>query len=190
MPAPSATIWCLCIPNHSPSFWDPTVPLPQLRLLLYRDLPHLPAFQLFHHHFCRQPPLEPNRQNIHKNSLLYPVPFIFPGCLQRPRGGSALLLRKMFPSQSDNVSISGCRFCRLCRFKVPVRSYHCSYCDVCIEGYDHHCPWTSKCIGKNNLGRFYFFLFMTPVFIVYCSFVFGFTIQDNNMAQLQALSRH
>ena len=31
---------------------------------------------------------------------------------------------------------------------------------------------------------------MTPVFIVYCSFVFGFTIQDNNMAQLQALSRH
>ena len=118
------------------------------------------------------------------------MPFLLPGCLQRPRGGPAFLLRKMLPFQPDNVRISGGRFCRLCRFKVPVRSYHCNYCDVCIEGYDHHCPWTSKCIGKNNLGRFYFFLFMTPVFIVYCSFVFGFTIQDNNMAQLQALSRH
>ena len=72
-------------------------------------------------------------------------------------------------------------FCRKCRFSVPVRSYHCEYCDVCIEGYDHHCPWTSKCIGKNNLVRFYVFLFMTPVFIVYCSFAFGFTIQEDSL---------
>jgi palmitoyltransferase ZDHHC2/15/20 len=68
------------------------------------------------------------------------------------------------------------RFCRKCRFDVPEKTFHCSYCDVCIIGYDHHCPWTSKCIGKNNLIKFYVFLFYTPIFIVYCAFAFGFTI--------------
>jgi hypothetical protein len=60
---------------------------------------------------------------------------------------------------------------------VPSGSHHCNYCDVCIVGYDHHCPWTSKCIGGNNLTRFYVFLFMTPLFIIYTSFAFGFTVQ-------------
>jgi hypothetical protein len=35
---------------------------------------------------------------------------------------------------------------------------HCWDCDVCIEGLDHHCPWTSKCIGKGNLVTFYVFV--------------------------------
>lgn len=37
-------------------------------------------------------------------------------------------------------------------------TYHCKYCDVCIRNYDHHCPWTSKCIGGSNIRRFYFFV--------------------------------
>ena len=28
-----------------------------------------------------------------------------------------------------------------------------------ISGFDHHCPWTSKCIGKGNLTGFYVFIF-------------------------------
>ena len=35
---------------------------------------------------------------------------------------------------------------------------HCFDCGICIEGYDHHCPWVSKCIGKNNLYSFYCFM--------------------------------
>jgi len=72
-------------------------------------------------------------------------------------------------------------YCKKCQFNVPSRSFHCVYCDVCIEGYDHHCPWTSKCIGKKNLTKFYVFLFMTPIFIVYCAFAFGFTVQFEEM---------
>ena len=31
---------------------------------------------------------------------------------------------------------------------------HCSLCDVCIEGYDHHCVFFSKCIGKGTIWSF------------------------------------
>jgi len=31
---------------------------------------------------------------------------------------------------------------------------HCEECNVCIFGYDHHCPWTSKCIGRDNFVNF------------------------------------
>ena len=51
------------------------------------------------------------------------------------------------------------------------RSRHCSTCNVCIKGYDHHCPWTSKCIGEANLYRFYFFASYTPIFLVACVLV-------------------
>lgn len=44
---------------------------------------------------------------------------------------------------------------------------------MCIEGYDHHCPWTSKCIGRGNVVAFYVFLIMTPLLILYCSIAFG-----------------
>lgn len=40
-------------------------------------------------------------------------------------------------------------------------------CELCIEGHDHHCPWVSKCIGKYNLKHFYFFVTVTPIFILY-----------------------
>jgi palmitoyltransferase ZDHHC9/14/18 len=31
---------------------------------------------------------------------------------------------------------------------------------MCIEGYDHHCPWINNCVGKSNIGRFILFLIM------------------------------
>ena len=30
---------------------------------------------------------------------------------------------------------------------------HCDDCGICIEGLDHHCPWTSHCVGKNNINN-------------------------------------
>lgn len=79
-------------------------------------------------------------------------------------------------------------FCRKCQFHVPTKTVHCAYCDVCIEGFDHHCPWTSKCIGRNNLVRFYVFLFMTPIYIVYCAFAFGFTLQPDQPSHMNHLT--
>lgn len=40
-------------------------------------------------------------------------------------------------------------------------------CHVCVEGYDHHCPWTGKCIGKRNVRYFYAWLFFLVLAFVY-----------------------
>ena len=37
-------------------------------------------------------------------------------------------------------------YCNRCKTLTRERPYHCDSCDVCIDDYDHHCPW----IGKVN----------------------------------------
>ena len=44
---------------------------------------------------------------------------------------------------------------------------HCSFCDYCVEGLDHHCPWSSKCIGDGNMIFFKAFLGGTVAALVY-----------------------
>ena len=51
------------------------------------------------------------------------------------------------------------------------RTFHCRDCDMCIEGFDHHCPWTSKCIGKGNIVPFYVFIVSTPIFMISAIFL-------------------
>ena len=34
-------------------------------------------------------------------------------------------------------------------------AYHCEDCEVCIEDYDHHCVFFSKCIGGGNINFFW-----------------------------------
>ncbi len=62
--------------------------------------------------------------------------------------------------------------CSICKSLIDSQSelitYHCGDCGVCIEGYDHHCPWTSKCIGKGNLKAFYVFVSSTIIYFLYC----------------------
>jgi hypothetical protein len=49
--------------------------------------------------------------------------------------------------------------CELCGRRLGRGTVHCEKCGVCIEGYDHHCPWVGKCIGRKNLLKFYYFIF-------------------------------
>jgi len=58
-------------------------------------------------------------------------------------------------------------FCIKCKVIRDEDTVHCTDCKVCIKGYDHHCPWTGKCIGAGNLTPFYAFLISTVVYIVY-----------------------
>ena len=62
-------------------------------------------------------------------------------------------------------------YCQRCQMWVNVekKTNHCFDCDICVEGYDHHCPWTSKCIGRRNFNSF-------GVFVVSTFFIFGYIV--------------
>lgn len=36
-----------------------------------------------------------------------------------------------------------------------------------IKGFDHHCPWVSKCVGRGNINGFYVFVFSTMLLFGY-----------------------
>ena len=75
------------------------------------------------------------------------------------------------------------KYCSMCQlyYETSSNANHCLKCNVCIEGnipiiilkyyyligWDHHCPWTTKCIGKGNILYFYLFLLLTLFLIVY-----------------------
>ena len=63
--------------------------------------------------------------------------------------------------QEANYSMSKCNKCNIMRDHTTV---HCHDCNVCIQGMDHHCPWTGKCIGKGNLWPFYAFIGSTAIY--------------------------
>jgi len=63
-------------------------------------------------------------------------------------------------------------FCKTCEVLRDSGTVHCSDCEVCVRGHDHHCPWTGKCIGEGNLPFFYGFILGvmgSVVFVIVCA---------------------
>ena len=58
-------------------------------------------------------------------------------------------------------------YCETCNIDKWDGVQHCNHCGVCIQDMDHHCPWSSKCIGKGNQVCFYFFLWSTLLLMFY-----------------------
>jgi hypothetical protein len=61
----------------------------------------------------------------------------------------------------------GWRYCATCDVYQPPKAAHCPDCNLCIDGYDHHCPWMGTCIGKNNLKPFVLFNMTWLVYLLY-----------------------
>ena len=69
--------------------------------------------------------------------------------------------------------------CPECKIIRTPRSRHCSFCDRCVDRYDHHCPWVDNCIGKGNFAQFYLFVFVTWLYLlsIVISIIKAFTIE-------------
>eukprot|EP01057_Protomagalhaensia_wolfi_P006164 Protomagalhaensia_wolfi_Nauph_80__6163@NODE_904_length_1896_cov_403_341949_g681_i0_p2_GENE_NODE_904_length_1896_cov_403_341949_g681_i0NODE_904_length_1896_cov_403_341949_g681_i0_p2_ORF_typecomplete_len173_score20_79DHHC/PF01529_20/8_6e02DHHC/PF01529_20/2_4e20DUF4231/PF14015_6/1_9DUF4231/PF14015_6/16DUF5336/PF17270_2/11DUF5336/PF17270_2/52PBP_N/PF17093_5/7_1e02PBP_N/PF17093_5/1_7Myco_arth_vir_N/PF09610_10/4_3e02Myco_arth_vir_N/PF09610_10/2_9ABC2_membrane_3/PF12698_7/4_5ABC2_membrane_3/PF12698_7/3 len=57
--------------------------------------------------------------------------------------------------------------CHICQAVQPnLDTVHCEFCDACIQGFDHHCPWTGKCVGAKNKRLFWIWVVVLIVFIL------------------------
>ena len=95
------------------------------------------------------------------------------------------LINPGIPKFDENAIIGQPReqykYCEYCKIWVNKNKKieHCFECNICIEGLDHHCPWTGKCIGRNNI--IYFYSFLVSILLVFFYFVIALMIAQNHM---------
>ena len=88
--------------------------------------------------------------------------------------GLTMLLNPGYPILDENTLTNKDKdktgYCSICRIWLSLekKTKHCNFCNICIEGMDHHFPWTGKCIGRKNIIPFYLFLFAVFSFMTYC----------------------
>ena len=86
-----------------------------------------------------------------------------------------VILNPGFPERNEESIIGSPRikykYCYECGIweRIDRNISHCNECGICVEGYDHHCPWVGKCIGRKTISFFY--TFITSVFIIFLFFV-------------------
>ncbi|CAI5456055.1 unnamed protein product [Caenorhabditis angaria] len=57
-----------------------------------------------------------------------------------------------------NPGQEGDSFCEKCNYWKSQRTHHCSVCETCILGMDHHCIWINQCVGSHNHRHFFLFI--------------------------------
>lgn len=104
--------------------------------------------------------------------------FLLPSFLTTAFKNPGLPNEKHF--SDDEESNEQKQFCSICNISVneTIKISHCNICNICILGYDHHCLWSSKCIGEGNLMWFYLFIISFLMKFVYNIFIILFNRID------------
>jgi len=58
-------------------------------------------------------------------------------------------------------------YCLRCNGYRPAGAGHCMVCDICIKGWDHHCPVFGGCVGEKNIIAFGVMVFCLPAFWIF-----------------------
>eukprot|EP01032_Pedospumella_encystans_P007672 gene7672-9178_t len=91
---------------------------------------------------------------------LWLVAFIEPGIIPR-------LPPHVKPSApSTGITTVGWKYCKICNILRPPQVKHCKACQNCVHGFDHHCPYTSNCIGVRNRQYFLIFVICLNAFLM------------------------
>ena len=98
--------------------------------------------------------------------LIYIISFVFL-FLKNPGIPSREYYKKNFKITGEERK--NYKKCSKCNIIIPkdFEVVHCQMCEVCVKKQDHHCPWSSKCIGENNLIIFQVFLCFLTIFLVF-----------------------
>jgi len=106
--------------------------------------------------------------------ILSTVGALIPFCITAWSDPGIVERRLEFPVRElDRGRETSCDRCKIYR---KFGTQHCTFCDVCIEDLDHHCPWTGKCIGsrtKPYFNAFLGFLVVHISFIILTVFLWG-----------------
>jgi palmitoyltransferase len=59
-------------------------------------------------------------------------------------------------------------YCETCSMIRTIRAHHCKICNRCVATFDHHCIVIDTCIGERNVCRFYYFLLINAIALLFC----------------------
>ena len=71
---------------------------------------------------------------------------------------------KLHVLRGNLINIKVCRTCLITR---PFGCSHCSVCNLCINKFDHHCPWIGNCVGIRNYKVFYYLLHILNIHLLF-----------------------
>ena len=81
------------------------------------------------------------------------------------------VIPQLAPSEAEMQNV-----CVTCKNWKPLRTHHCSICQVCVPKMDHHCPWLGNCVGYHNFKAFFLFCFYQALTgLWYCKRMVMFT---------------
>ncbi|XP_063985447.1 palmitoyltransferase ZDHHC9 isoform X1 [Diachasmimorpha longicaudata] len=112
--------------------------------------------------------------------------------IEVPNNGNSPTYRP--PPRTKEILVKGqlvkLKYCFTCKIFRPPRASHCSLCDNCVEGFDHHCPWVGNCVGRRNYRYFYAFIVSLAflcVFIFACAITHLIMLTRNETPFLEAV---
>ncbi|KAM6443641.1 palmitoyltransferase ZDHHC19 [Liasis olivaceus] len=62
-------------------------------------------------------------------------------------------------NQANTLGSLQQHWCNKCQLYCLPHTFHCSWCNTCVEEFDHHCMWVNNCIGCHNFRFFLLFVF-------------------------------